>query len=218
MTSTPRPLRRDAERNRQRILAAAREVFADRGLGASLDDVASHAGLGIGTVYRRFPAKENLVEALFENRLGEIVAAGHRALGEPDAWRGLTGFLETINAMHAADRGLREVTLGSRYGQERLARLRESLQPLVAGLVTRAQEQGTLRADIAPTDLPLIAIMISAVADYTAHVEPEIWRRCLSVVIDGLRAAPASTPLRPAPLTLDQIDDTMRSWRPHHRT
>lgn len=219
MASTPvRPLRRDAERNRQRILQSARQVFAERGLDVSLDDIAAHAGLGVGTVYRRFASKEDLVEALFSERVGEIVAAGERACADPDAWHGLVGFLESTNALHATDRGLREVTLGSRFGQDHVARLRDSLQPVITLLVARAQEQGRLRADVAATDIPVIAIMIGAVVDYTGSVRPEIWRRYLSLIIDGLGTGPErATPLRPGPLDPDQVDQAMRCWHPPHR-
>src|SRR5689334_3613864 len=92
----PRPLRRDAERNRQAILRAAAEVFTTRGLGASLDDVARHAGVGVGTVYRRFPDKESLAEALFEERFEAMAALAEKALAEPDSWTGLVSFLEGV--------------------------------------------------------------------------------------------------------------------------
>src|SRR6185437_10153390 len=89
-----RPLRRDAERNRQAILRAAAEVIGERGLEASLDDVARRAGVGVGTVYRRFPGKEALTEALFEERLDALVAIAEQALAEPDPRSGLHTYLE----------------------------------------------------------------------------------------------------------------------------
>jgi AcrR family transcriptional regulator len=88
-----RPLRRDAERNRLRILETAQQVFADRGLDVSLDEIAQHADVGVGTVYRRFPTKEALVDAVFEHRLEQLVAIGREALADTDAWRGLVAFL-----------------------------------------------------------------------------------------------------------------------------
>jgi AcrR family transcriptional regulator len=216
MTSTSsRPLRRDAERNRQRILQAAQQVFAERGLDVSLDEIAAHAGLGVGTVYRRFASKEELVDALFEDRLREVVAAGERALADPDAWNGLIGWLTGTTGLQAGDRGLREVVLSSRFGHDRVAAVRDSFQPIVTALVARARAQGRLREDIAETDIPLIAIMIGGVVDYTRHVQPEIWRRSLALIIDGLRARPDDlTPLAPAPLTPDEVDQAMRSWHP----
>ena len=94
--ASERPLRRDAERNRLRILQAAREVFADRGLDASLDQIAAHAGVGVGTVYRRFADKDALIDALFEERIDEVTAAGQRALSASDPWEGLVGFLQHV--------------------------------------------------------------------------------------------------------------------------
>jgi hypothetical protein len=108
--------------------------------------------------------------------------------------------------------------LGTRYGHQRVAQVRASLQPITTRLVVRAQEQGRLRGDVAPEDLPLVAIMLGAVVDYTREVSPDVWRRFLTIVIDGLRAEPAGpTPMRADPLTDDQVEEAMRSWRPHHR-
>ena len=116
----PRPLRRDAERNRQLILRAAAEVFTSRGLQASLDDVAQHAGVGVGTVYRRFPDKEALVEALFEERIQAVVALAEKALAEPDSWAGLVSFLESACTELATDHGLREILMFATYGRDRV--------------------------------------------------------------------------------------------------
>ena len=97
-------LRRDAERNRQLILNAARELFAERGLGVTLNDVAHYAGLGVGTVYRRFPDKGQLIDALFEQRLEEIVRMLNDCLADPDPWHALTDFLERVLDKQAKDR------------------------------------------------------------------------------------------------------------------
>src|SRR3954454_15016045 len=105
MADIDRPLRRDAELNRQRVIEAAREVYAERGLAATLDDVAHRAGVGIGTVYRRFPTKEALVEVALEDRLEELGGLAETALLAPTAWEGLITFLCRITDMHAADRG-----------------------------------------------------------------------------------------------------------------
>src|SRR3954470_882819 len=111
-----RPLRRDAELNRRRILAAAREGFGLRGLEATLDDIAHHAGLGVGTVYRRFPSKEHLVEAMFVEQMDEIRDMAERALADPDPWEGFTSFLVNTAALHSSDRGLRDVMLSNNFG------------------------------------------------------------------------------------------------------
>jgi AcrR family transcriptional regulator len=217
LTSTDacaRPLRRDAERNRRRILDAAAEVFAARGLGVTMDDIADHAGVGVGTVYRRFPSKELLIDALFEDRIGELVVMGQEALGEDDPWEALARFLERGLALQAANRGLKELVLGTAHGRERVARLRERLGPIANELVERAQAAGQLRPDIEGTDLPAIQMMLGAIVDFTRDMEVETWRRFLAIVIDGLRAGEARTPLPVPALDVDQLDRAMRAWKP----
>jgi AcrR family transcriptional regulator len=218
MSTSPlhdRPLRRDAERNRQRILEVAREAFAEGGLAVTLDEIARRAGLGVGTVYRRFADKEQLIDALFEERVGEMVALAEAALNCDDAWDGLVGFLEGATAAHAEDRGLKEVALSGTHGLERVARARALMFAPVTRLVARAQEQGTLRPDIEPTDLPLMQMMLGSLSECTRDVDPEIWRRFLGILTDGLRTRRDSpSPLAPAGLALEQVQRTMRCWRP----
>jgi AcrR family transcriptional regulator len=210
-----RPLRRDAERNRQRILEAARDAFADGGLAVTLDEIARRAGVGVGTVYRRFPDKEQLIDALFEERIGEVAALAEAGLRCDDAWTGLVGFLEGATAAHANDRGLKEVVLSGTHGLERVARARELMIPLVTRLVARAQEQGSLRHDVVPTDLPLLQLMLGSLSECTRDVEPEVWRRFLGILTDGLRTRRDSpSPLSQAGLAPEQVQRTMRSWRP----
>jgi AcrR family transcriptional regulator len=202
--TSPRPLRRDAERNRLRILKAAREVFADRGLDASLDQIAAHAGVGVGTVYRRFPDKDALIDALFEERIGEIAAAGHHALAASDPWDGLTAFLYDANALLARDRGLKQALLAR--GAHKTERAREEIVPIATQLVTRARQAGSLRADLDPLDLPLIDLMVSAVAEMSREVSPDLWKRALTIIIDGLASTRHTpTPLPGHPLTRDQL-------------
>jgi AcrR family transcriptional regulator len=210
-----RPLRRDAERNRQRILEVARDAFAEDGLAVTLDEIARRAGLGVGTVYRRFPDKEQLIDALFEERIGEMVALAESALRHEDAWDGLVAFLEAATSAHADDRGLKEVALSGAHGLERVARARELMYPLVTRLVTRAQEQGSLRPDLEPTDLPLLQLMLGSLSECTRDVDPEVWRRFLGILTDGLRTRrDGPTPLERAGLEPEQVQRTMRCWRP----
>jgi AcrR family transcriptional regulator len=206
-TSPPtsdRPLRSDAQRNRLRILQAAREVFADRGLDASLDQIAVHAGVGVGTVYRRFPDKDALIDALFEERIGEVAAAGEHALSASDPWEGLVGFIHQSNALLARDRGLKQALLSR--GAQKTKCAREKILPIATELVARAQQAGSLRADFDPLDLPLIDLMVSAIADMTREVSPEVWRRALTIIIDGLATTrQIPTPLPGKPLHRDQL-------------
>ena len=218
MSTSPlpdRPLRRDAERNRQRILEVAREAFAEDGLAVTLDEIARRAGVGVGTVYRRFPDKEQLIDALFEERMGEMVANAEAALRCDDAWEGLVSFFEMATAAHADDRGLKEVALSGVHGLERVSRARELMFPLVTRLVARAQEQGSLRPDVQATDMPLLQLMLGSLSECTRDVDPEIWRRYLGILTDGLRTRrDGPTPLAPAGLEPEQVQRTMRCWRP----
>ncbi len=212
-TETDRHLRRDAELNRQRIMLAAREVFAARGLDATLDQVAHHAGLGVGTVYRRFPGKRELIDALFEEELAEIQAIAERALAEDDAWQGLLRFLDEVHRKQARDRGLRDVLLSGGHGSDRLAEGRDRVLPVLTALVRRAQAAGQLRADVSHTDVVMLGLMMGAVADYTREVHPEVWRRYITIMLDGLRAvAAAPTPLAPEPLSDVQLEHAMNNW------
>jgi AcrR family transcriptional regulator len=195
-----RPLRADAARNRERILEAAIEVFAERGLEATPDDVAHRAGVGVGTVYRRFPDKEALVEALFEEAVNGIVELALRAGTITDSWDGLVWFLEKASERQAEDLGLRDVTMHCMYGRERISRARERIVRAVNRLVERAQRDGHLRADIVPADVPIIELMVNSVATTTGRVAPDLWRRYLAIVLDGLSAhGPSLSTLPEAP-------------------
>ena len=175
-----RPLRADAERNRRRILEAAAEEFAERGLGVTMDSIAARAGVGVGTVYRRFPEKAELLEALFEEKLNEIVGLADEALArEDEPWEALVGFIERGSEFQAENRAVRELLLGSAAGHEFALRAREMLRPRVAELVRRAQESGELRADLSTLDVPMIQMMLATVMDFTGAVAPETWRRVL---------------------------------------
>ena len=200
-------LRRDAELNRRRIIAAAREVFRDRGVGATLNDVARHAGVGVGTVYRRFSDKEQLVDALFEDMIETVDTHTRTALAEPDAWAGLTHALEKVCEVQAMDRGLREVMLGTGRGPQRQAQMLERVAPLLGQLVARAKEQGGLRPDIVPPDFPILQLMLGAVTEHIG--QPELWRRYLAVLIDGMRARPDLKPLPGTTLPSGEFDTTI---------
>jgi len=205
-----RPLRRDAEQNRQRVLRAAAEVFTERGLEATLDDVARHAGVGIGTVYRRFPDKETLVEELFRGRIDAMVAEAERAHGAPDPWAALVSYLEYVAEAFAGDLGLRQMMMFGTYGRARTCYARERMRPAVSRLIERAQAAGQVRADLRATDLPFMAIMLASAAEYAAETRPDIWRRYLSLIIDGMRPERDTvTPFTVAALTSAELEQTL---------
>ena len=137
-----RPLRRDAERNRQRILAAAAEVFTERGLDATLDEVARAAGVGVGTVYRRFPDKEALVEELFRDRIDALVTVAEQACTDPDPWQGLVSYLELATATWPATSACGSCMMFATYDRDRVCYARDQMRPVVARLVERAQASG----------------------------------------------------------------------------
>lgn len=191
-------LRRDAERNRSRILAAARAVFAAEGLDASMASVARQAGVGIATIFRHFPAKEDLVAAVFADRLDAYAEAARAALAEPDPWQGLAGFIETLCAMQAADYGFADLltmTFPAACGQEK--RRREAYLGAVQ-LIDRAKAAGRLRADFTPEDLMLLIMANAGVISATEADAPGAWRRVVALLLQAYQA-PARGPLPDAP-------------------
>jgi AcrR family transcriptional regulator len=219
MPVSERPLRRDAQQNRQRILEAARELFAQRGLGVTLNDIAHHAGVGVATVYRRFPDKAQLIDALFEQRLEEFLELMNAALDDPDPWQGFAGFFERTLELQAEDRGLGELVLGAPGGRERVAQLRAQLYPLGERLVQRAREAGQLRADCEAQDTAILQLMLGLVIDAAQDVQPELWRRYLGIVLQGLRANPVPpAPLTPPALSAQRMDEVLvASWKARAR-
>ena len=206
-----RPLRRDAERNRQRILQAASEVFTERGLDVSLDEVARHAGVGVGTVYRRFRTKEDLVEALFMDRIEAVATLAEEAVEVADPWSGLVCFMEQMTAMLAGDCGLRQMLMFATYGRDKVWYARQRNAPLVTRLVERAQAAGQLRSDLRQTDIPFIVFVLTEVAQLARQVSPEIWRRYLALVLDGLRPEREGvTPLPVPALRPEELEMAMR--------
>ena len=216
----PRPLRRDAERNRRLILGAAKAVFAQRGLDVSLDEIAKEAGLGVGTVYRRFPNRDALIDALFDDMVASIKSIADESLALPRAWDGLVHFMTAMLETQAHDKGLRDAMIAQQKhlnecGREKGQALRETLQPMLYALVARAQREGDLRADVVPTDIAVLLIMAVCMLELTAPVAPDNWRRHLSILLDGLRARPggANAALTEPPLDDEQIDDCMTGWK-----
>ena len=213
-----RPLRRDAERNRQRILKAAAKVFNERGLDVSLDEIARYAGVGVGTVYRRFRTKEELVEALFLDRLDSVAAIACEAFEAPDPWSGLVSFMERMAEMMAGDLGLRQMLMFATYGQDLVAVARQRNAPLVQRLVERAQAAGQVRTDLRQTDIMLIIFMMTEATQLAQAANPVIWRRYLTLILDGMRPEREGvTPLPVAALLPEEMEKSMRQAAPRHR-
>jgi AcrR family transcriptional regulator len=211
-----RPLRRDAERNRLLILSAAKTVFAQRGLDASLDEIAKEAGLGVGTVYRRFPNRDALIDALSADVHRSIERILDEALATPSAWDGLHYFMAAMLESQTADKGLRDAMMARHVdhaAEEDL--LRAKIDPAMEDLVTRAQAEGDLRADVTVTDIGVLVVAALGIAEFTASQSTEVWRRHLTILLDGLRTRPAgaNSVLEQPPLDTDQINACMNGWK-----
>jgi AcrR family transcriptional regulator len=204
-TTKKRPLRRDAQANRERIVSTARGAFAAEGVQVSVEEIACRAGVGMGTLYRHFPAKEDLIDAVLEDSFAEFITAAEEALAAEDAWAGFRGFFERVFELHVENRGLKDLIATRSHGRARVDAMRKRMRPLVSRLVERAQEQGALRADFTAEDMPLVFWTGGRVIEVTATVAPDFWRRYLGLLLDGLRAE-AATPLQHPPLTRAQLN------------
>jgi AcrR family transcriptional regulator len=213
-TTGGRPLRRDAQANRARILEAASAVFSAQGIEAPLDEVARRAGVGAGTLYRHFEDRDHLLDALFEDRISRFDALMTEACDAEDAWAGLVGLLETGCRMQAADRGLKEILFARARGAGHVRKPSTEALEAITALIERAKAQGALRADVTITDMPLISAAITGVIDLTGSVAPDAWRRILHIMLDGLRAdRETPTPLPHEPLAHDQVHLAMDEQR-----
>jgi AcrR family transcriptional regulator len=214
MESMIAPLRADAERNRQRLLAAAKDLFATRGLDVTLDDIARHAGVGTGTAYRRFPNKDALIDALMVDRIGELAEIAKECLREPDPWVGLRSYFDRALALQASDRGLKEVLFSSGRGRERSNHARLKIAPVVTKLVQRAKDAGVVRPDIDTSDVPLINFMVNTIVDFSRDIEPALYKRYLAIVLDGLRPRDDLDPLPVGALRIKAFQEAMANWKP----
>jgi AcrR family transcriptional regulator len=197
----PRRLRADAERNRAAILAAAREVFAEQGLEAPLEEIALRAGVGIATLYRRFPAREQLVAAALVEKVAQYAEAADEALAADDPWAGFAGYVRRICELQADDRGLADLLSMTLAADEHVEQLRTQANRQVVKVIDRAKDAGQLRADFAGEDLLVLLIANAAVVHITKDDAPGAWRRFVALVLDAFRQTGAP-PLPQAPTTV----------------
>lgn len=216
MSVQERPLRADAERNRRRLLDAARTLFAQRGLEVSLDDIAHAAGVGVGTAYRRFRSRDEIVEALFDEHLAAVVQRAEQAAAEPDAWTALTHFFLANMRAQAENRGLKQLLHQSVDGREKVAEMRQRTMPLIEGIIARAKADGSLREDVELTDFTVLSVMIGASVDFVGTIDDCVWERYATILFDGLRAGSVS-PLPREGLSVDQLESAMQCWKPARR-
>jgi AcrR family transcriptional regulator len=205
-----RTLRRDAVRNRERLLAAGRELIAEQGFDVTLDDIAHRAGVGVGTAYRRFANKGELLDALFAEQTVELAAAADAGLADPDPWQGFVNYLEQSLALQLRDKGLAQIVSGDRISVDQHDWNREVMAPKHRALIARGQEAGVLRSDVTGTDVTFIQVGLNAIMTRSRDAHPDLYRRYLHLMLDGLRAEPGPpTPLPVAALTSDQTHAVM---------
>lgn len=205
MTPPPAPraagkagLRVDAERNRQRVVAAAREIFAEQGLDAPMEDIARRAGVGVGTLYRRYPTRADLIAAAFEHKMTAYAEAARDALADPDPWRGFCGYLERICGMQAGDRGFTTVLTMTFPTAKQFEADRDRAFADLTTLVERAKAAGKLRADFVTEDMPMFLMANAGVLTATADAAPDTWRRLVGYLVQAC-ATPAAQPLPDPP-------------------
>ncbi len=203
-------LRADAERNRLALLDAARELFGEQGLEAPLEEVATRAGVGIATLYRRFPTRQDLVVAALSDRVVQYTEIAEEALGAEDAWGGFASFVERASAMQADDRGLSDLLFMALPATEEVERLRRRAQARTAELIERAKASGDLRADFDPEDLRLMLLGQAAIVRVTGKDAPDAWRRYVALMLDAFCAR--NRPTLPRAPTKAQITRAMRRY------
>ncbi|MFD8526225.1 TetR/AcrR family transcriptional regulator [Streptosporangium canum] len=208
-----RGLRKDAEINRERILEAARTAFGQRGLDVPLEEIARRAEVNIATLYRRFPDREALIEAILADRMAQFADAAEKAVTAADPWEGFHGLVEHICGMQAADQGVTEAFTVCFPGARSLEGPRERAMAATDMVIERAKAAGALRADFTGQDLMLILMANAGVLGSTRYAAPEAWRRLVALILDACRADRARSPLPPAP-TPEALHAAMLAARP----
>jgi AcrR family transcriptional regulator len=192
-----RRLRADAARNREALLAAATDEFAERGLDASIADIARRAGVGKGTVFRHFATKDDLLAAIVLDRINALTALGEKLLDATDPGDALLEFL-TAAAQQRQQRDLSFLVEAGELNAE-VTRVRDGMYRTIGALVDRAREHGAVRSDITGTDVVLLMCAPNYVTGYVPDASPELWRRYLAIIFDGLRPAGAHPLPEPPP-------------------
>lgn len=201
-----RTQRADARRNRERILAAASAAFAEDGFDVGVAEIARRAGVGTGTLFRHFPTKVELEVAVVLERaqgMREMLAV---ALAEPDPWRAFEGLMTATVEMTACDRCLGEAARPELMVDPRLEQLRTEMISGIETVLERGRRAGVIRRDVAAEDIPVLTGVIGSTMERYGRANPDLWRRYLGVVLDGLRADGA-VPLSPGPPDIAAIDE-----------
>jgi AcrR family transcriptional regulator len=202
------PRRRDALERRARLIAAAQREFAAYGVDASLEKIAREAGVAIGTLYRHFPTRLDLLMATFRPRLQEFLAGANQALGIDDPWDGFVHYLENLFAMQAGDRGFNDFLSRRFTDNAETERIHDQMCLQIGDVLTRAQDVGAARPDITQADIVNLIWSLGPIIDATSTTAPNAWRRNLYLMLDAYRAERAH-PIPEPPMTDDQLYDAM---------
>lgn len=211
-----RGLRADAERNRERVLCAASEVFAELGLDASTNEIARRAGVGVATLFRRFPTRDDLIAATFAGKIAAYRLAIEDALGDPDPWQGFCGYIERVCQMQADDRAFADVLTMTFPNPKALQDDHNRSIHALAELLERAKATGHLRQDFTHQDVALVLMANAGVITATRDAAPEAWRRLVAYLLQAF-AAGAAQPLPDPPTPTEMYRAMMRdatSWCP----
>jgi AcrR family transcriptional regulator len=205
---TRRPRRRDAQERYDRILATAQREFAARGVDASLEGIAREAGVAIGTLYRHFPTRLDLLLAALEPRLAELLDESERVMAIDDPWTAFASNLENLFRLQAGDRGFNDFLSRRFPGSAETERLHDQICEHIDEVLIRAQDAGVVRPDITRGDIVTLIWSNGRMIDATSITAPNAWRRQLALMLDAYRA-PRAHPLPEPPLTDEQLYDAM---------
>ena len=203
-----RPLRRDAQERRGKLIEAAQREFAAHGVDASLEKIAREAGVSIGTLYRHFPTRLDLLMAAFRPRVKEFLAGAAKALAMNDPWEGFVYYLENLFAMQVGDRGFNDFLSRRFTDNEETERIHDEMCQQIENVLARAQEAGEARTDITQADIVNLIWSNGRIIDATSATAPNAWRRYLYLMLDAYRAERAHPNPEP-PMTSEQLYDAM---------
>lgn len=208
MEQRDRPLRRDARERRGKLVAAAQREFAAHGVDASLEAIARDAGVAIGTLYRHFPTRLDLLMAAFEPRLQEFLEGAAEALGRDGPWEAFVAYLENLFAVQAGDRGFNDFLSRRFPGNADTEEIHDRMCRQIEDVLTRAQDAGEARPDITQADIVNLIWSNGRIIDATSATAPQAWRRQLHLMLDAYRADRAH-PIPEPPMTDEQLYDAM---------
>ena len=204
-----RSLRADAEQNRERIVEAARELFAERGIDVTREEIARRAGVGMATLKRRFPTRADLVAGAFEEKMWLFASGARKALGAPDPWQGFCRYVRSLCSMQTSDRGFSDVLTMTFPSAARFEAARVQAFEDFSELTRRAKEAGSLRKDFVAEDLVILLMASAGVVGATGNVAPRSAPRLIGYLLQAF-AAPGGGRLPPPPSTSQMYKAVLR--------